>query len=185
MGMETSAAVAQGAEYLLTHHQGTLVLDADALNSLAEFSASRFGEIFAKKTCEVVITPHVKEFARLLHTDVQEVLNNGLSLAQAFAKEYGITVLLKGAATIITDGTRTAINVTGTAGQATGGSGDVLSGVIAGLCACSLSAYDGACAAAFLCGRAAELATAEVGEYSLTPTDVIATLGRAFLSLRK
>ena len=64
--------------------------------------------------------------------------------------------------------------------MAVGGSGDVLSGAIAGLCAASLSAYDGACAAAFLCGRSAELATAEIGEYSLTPTDVIAYLGRAF-----
>lgn len=183
MGMETSEAVAQGAEYLLSHHVGTLILDADALNSLAQYSFNRFAEIFAKKTCEVIITPHAKEFARLLQTDVKTVLTHGLSLASEFALRYGVTVLLKGAATIITDGTRTAINVTGTAGQATGGSGDVLSGAIAGLCAYSLSAFDGACAAAFLCGRAAELVTAEIGEYSLTPTDVIATLGRAFLSI--
>lgn len=184
MGMETSEAVALGAEYLLSHHHGTLILDADALNSLAEYSFDRFEEIFANKSCEVVVTPHVKEFARLLKTDVKTVLADGLHLAKEFARRYGVTVLLKGAATVITDGVRTAINVTGTAGQAKGGSGDVLSGAIAGLCASMLSAYDGACAAAFLCGRAAELATAEIGEYSLTPSDVIAYMGRAFLSIR-
>ena len=184
MGMETQESVAIGAEYLISHHVGTLILDADALNSLAEYSFDRFDEIFSKKTCDIVITPHVKEFARLLRTDVKTVLSSGFSLAEEFAKRYGVTVLLKGAATIITDGTRTAINVTGTAGQAKGGSGDVLSGAIAGLCASMLSAYDGACAAAFLCGRAAEIATADIGEYSLTPTDVIAYMGRAFLSIR-
>lgn len=67
-------------------------------------------------------------------------------------------MLLKGASTIVTDGARTAVNIAGTPGQAKGGSGDVLSGLIAGLCAGGLSAFDGGCAGAYLAGKAAEFA---------------------------
>ncbi|MBQ8374669.1 MAG: NAD(P)H-hydrate dehydratase [Clostridia bacterium] len=183
MGLGVSEEVARGAEYLMENHQGTLVLDADALNSLAEYRAEELETIFQKKGCEVVITPHPREFARLTKREVKEVLENGISLAKEFAARHGVTVLLKGASTIVTDGVRTAISATGTAGQAKGGSGDVLSGVIAGLCASALQGFDGACAGAYLCGRAAELATREIGEYSLAATDVIAYLGRAFLSV--
>ena len=84
----------------------------------------------------------------------------------------------------MTDGERTAVNAAGCAGQAKGGSGDVLSGVIASLCASGLTAFDGARAGAYLVGRAAELAAKEVGEYSLVASDVVAYLGRAFLELR-
>ena len=184
MGMDIGEGVAQGAEYLLSHHEGTVILDADALNSLAEYRAESLGTLFQNASCEVVLTPHPREFARLIHKPAHEVVENSLTLAQQYAKEWGVTVLLKGAATIVTDGKRTLISKSGTAGQAKGGSGDVLSGVIAGLCASALGGFDGAVAAAYLCGKAAELATADVGEYSLTATDVIAYLGKAFLALR-
>ena len=184
MGMDIGEGVAQGAEYLLSHHEGTVILDADALNSLAEYRAESLGTLFQNASCEVVLTPHPREFARLIHKPAHEVVENSLTLAQQYAKEWGVTVLLKGAATIVTDGKRTLISKSGTAGQAKGGSGDVVSGVIAGLCASALGGFDGAVAAAYLCGKAAELATADVGEYSLTATDVIAYLGKAFLALR-
>jgi NAD(P)H-hydrate epimerase len=121
----------------------------------------------------------------LIGADADEVVENAFAIAQKYAKEWGVTVLLKGAATILTDGKRTLINTSGTAGQAKGGSGDVLSGVIAGLCASALDGFDGAVCAAYLCGKAAELATADIGEYSLTASDVIGYLGKAFLSLRR
>ena len=101
-----------------------------------------------------------------------------------FAKSHKTTVLLKNAVTTIASESTTAINVRGTAGQAKGGSGDVLSGVIAGLCAQGLSAFDGACAGAYLTGRAAELACEKIDEYALLPSDVISYLGGAFLTLR-
>ena len=184
MGMDLSEEVAKGAEYLLAHHEGTLILDADALNSLAVYRRECLSELFQNASCEVVLTPHPREFARLIDRPCEEVLQNALPLAQAYAKAWGATVLLKGAATILTDGKRTLINTSGTAGQAKGGSGDVLSGVIAGLCASALNGFDGAVCAAYLCGKAAELATADLGEYSLTASDVIAYLGKAFLALR-
>ena len=183
MGMDLSEEVALGAEYLLSHHEGTLILDADALNSLAEYRADGLRALFSAARAEVILTPHPREFARLLGVTAAEVVENALPLAKKYAKEWGVTILLKGAATIVTDGTRTVINERGTAGQAKGGSGDVLSGVLAGLCASAVSSFDGALCAAYLCGVAAELATAEIGEYSLTASDVISYLGKAFLSL--
>ena len=103
---------------------------------------------------------------------------------KTFAKTHGVTVLLKNAASVITDGTHTALNTSGTSGQAKGGSGDVLSGVLAGLCAMGLNAFEAAKAGAYIVGKASEQAAAEIGKYSLTATDVIAYLGRAFLSLQ-
>jgi len=183
MGMDVSEDVAKGAEYLLSHHEGTLILDADALNSLAQYRKDELTSLFHNAACDVVLTPHPREFARLIGLSCEEVVENALALSQSYAKEWGVTVLLKGAATIVTDGARTLISNSGTAGQAKAGSGDVLSGVIAGLCASALRGYEGAFCAAYLCGLAAELATAEVGEYSLTATDVIGYLGKAFLAL--
>lgn len=183
MGLGVSEEVAQGVEYLVKNHVGALVIDADGLTSLAEYAADRLGEIFSSKSCEIILTPHPLEFARLLQKTTTEVLENDIALAKEFALKYGVTVLLKGASSIVTDGTRTSVCIAGTAGQAKGGSGDVLSGVLAGLAAMKLSAYDAARAGALLCGRAAEIATREQGEYSLLASDSIACLGRAFLSV--
>ena len=184
MGMDVSEDVAMGAEYLLSHHEGTLILDADALNSLAQYRGENLSGLFRSANCKVVLTPHPREFARLLNVPCSEVVEKGLKLAEKYAKKWNVTILLKGAATVVTDGVRTLISRSGTAGQAKGGSGDVLSGVIAGLCASTLDAFDGAVCAAYLCGKAAELATHDVGEYSLTASDVISYLGGAFLALR-
>jgi NAD(P)H-hydrate epimerase len=183
MGMGTSEAVAKGARYLLENYKGKLVLDADGLNSLAKYEKDNLKEIFKNKKCDVVVTPHVKEFSRLTQTDTAEILKNGLSAPCDFAKKHKVSVLLKNAVSILTDGEHISVNATGTAGQAKGGSGDVLSGAIAGLCAGGISAYDGARIAAYIIGRAAELATSEIGVYSLTATDLIAYMGRAFLEI--
>ena len=101
-----------------------------------------------------------------------------------FATACKVTVLLKNAATVITDGKNVTLNIRGSAGQAKGGSGDALAGVLVSLLAQGLSVYDGAKAAAYLTGKAAELCEAELGEYSFTATDVIQSLPKAFLSLR-
>lgn len=183
MGMGVSKEVAKGAEYLIQNYTGKLVLDADAINSLAAYGKKTLSAVFAAKKCEVIVTPHVKEFSRLSGTEIPEILERGLLAATDFAKTHGVTVLLKNAVTIVTDGKEIFVNTTGGTGQAKGGSGDVLSGVIASLCACGLSGLDAACAGAYLSGKAAEIATRQQGEYSLTASDIIACLGKAFLSL--
>ncbi len=183
MGMGVSESVANGAKYLLAHFTGTLILDADAINALAFYEKENLTAVFAAKKCGVVLTPHIKEFSRLTGESVQTLLEKGVFAPFAFAKKHDVTVLLKNAVSVVTEGKRTAVNTTGNAGQAKGGSGDVLSGVLAALCAQGLSAFDGACVGAYLTGRAAELASQKVGEYSLLATDVIAYLGASFLSL--
>ena len=184
MGMGVSKAVAEGAAYLLKNYYGRLILDADGLNSLSAYAKNELAALFANKKCDVLLTPHIKEFSRLSGERVQEIIENGVYAPKTFAKTHGVTVLLKNAASVITDGTHTALNTSGTSGQAKGGSGDVLSGVLAGLCAMGLNAFEAAKAGAYIVGKASELAVAEIGEYSLTATDVIAYLGRAFLSLQ-
>ncbi|MBQ8322696.1 MAG: NAD(P)H-hydrate dehydratase [Clostridia bacterium] len=183
MGMGASIAVAEGALWLLGNYTGTLILDADALNSFAFFGREKLAKAFAQKKCDVVLTPHIKEFARLSEESVGTISEKGFDAPEAFAKTHGVTVLLKNAVSVVTDGERTALNTAGTAGQAKGGSGDVLAGVIAGLCAQGLSGFDGARAGAYLVGKAAEIAAKEQGEYSLLATDTIERLGKAFLSL--
>lgn len=181
MGMGASKEVFEGAKYLLENYEGKLILDADALNSLAQFSDGKGLNLFKNKKCDVILTPHVKEFSRLSGLTVEEILQNSLSIAKEFALSSGVTLLLKNALSIVTDGEHTVINAAGNAGQAKGGSGDVLAGVLAGLCAMGLSAYDGGVAAAYLVGESAELAAKKIGQFSLTATDLIAYLPRAFL----
>lgn len=181
MGMGISEEVANGAAWLLAHYEGKLVLDADGLNSLAAYKKDELSYLFKTKKCDVVLTPHTKEFSRLSGISVKETLETSLSVSKALAERWGVNVLLKNATSVLTDGTRCCLNAAGCSGQAKGGSGDVLSGVIAGLCAAGASVYDAALAGSYLCGKAAELAARDIGEYSLTATDIIAYLGRAFL----
>ncbi|MBQ7912331.1 MAG: NAD(P)H-hydrate dehydratase [Clostridia bacterium] len=183
MGMGVSVDVAEGAAWLLSHYQGKLILDADGLNSLSVYKKEGFSSLLKNAKCDVILTPHIKEFSRVSGLPVEEILQDEIGCARAFAESNSVTLLLKNAASVITDGEKTAVNSTGNSGQAKAGSGDVLSGVLAGLCAQGASGFDGACAAAFLCGKAAELAAKSVGEYSLTATDCIARLGEAFLSV--
>lgn len=181
MGMGISRQVADGAAWLIEHFSGKLILDADALNSLAKYCS--LADVFARKKGDVLLTPHVKEFSRLAKISVEEILANGFNAAKEFALRHGVTVLLKNAVSVIENGKNACINERGTAGQAKGGTGDVLSGVIAGLCASGLSTFDGACAGAYAVGYAAELAGEKISEYSLTATDLISYLGGAFLRI--
>ena len=181
MGMGVSQDVALGAVWLLENYEGKLILDADGLNSLAQYKKEELSALFKNKKCNVLLTPHGKEFSRLLGISVKEVLSGGITLVKALAKQWNVSVLLKNAVSVITDGVKMAINASGCSGQAKGGSGDVLSGVIAGLCASGLSTFEAGVAGAYLLGKAAELAAKEMGEYSLTATDLIAYLGRSFL----
>ena len=181
MGMGVSEAVCRGAEWLLKHYEGKLILDADGLNSLAEYRKTELKVLFANKKCDVLITPHSKEFSRLTGLKTEEILAEPLRVASDWASAYQTSVLLKNHETMITDGERNFINRSGNSGQAKGGSGDVLSGVLAGLCAMGANALEAGVCGAYLTGIAAELAVKETGEYSLLASDVISYLGRAFL----
>ena len=165
MGMGISADVADGAAYLLAHYQGKLVLDADGLNSLSVYKKTDLDGLLKNAKCDVILTPHAKEFSRISGLDLQRIIDDGAACATAFARAHSVTLLLKGHYSVITDGTRCEMNTAGNSGQAKAGSGDVLSGVIVGLCAQGASVFDGGRAGAYLCGKAAEIAALEQGEY--------------------
>ena len=183
MGLGMSEDVAMGVEYLLEKYQGKLILDADGINSLQLLEKERLDELFKNKKCDVIITPHVKEFSRITGKSVEEILENPLKHATDFASEKQITVLLKGHVSVITDGRKTLINERGCSGQAKGGSGDVLSGVIAGVAAQGVSLFEAGASAAYLVGNAAEIGAKEWSDYSLLPRDVVEFLGKSFLEI--
>jgi NAD(P)H-hydrate epimerase len=157
------------------------VIDADALNILAAKPA------LLKKLAKgrfVVLTPHPGEMARLSGMTVAEIQANRLKTARDFAQRFGVTLVVKGARTLIAhpDG-RVAINTSGNPAMAKGGSGDLLTGLIAGL----LAQYPGHAAqaveaAVYLHGLAADLAVRESDEHTLLATDGLAQLARAFQS---
>lgn len=183
VGMGESRETAKGAAYLLENYTGKLILDADGLNSLAKYKQASLARLFANKKCETIVTPHVKEFSRLTKKATAEIVSDGLFAATPFAKEHKLTVLLKNAVTLITDGEEIFVNTAGTSGQAKGGSGDALTGVIVGLCSSGVSVKDGGVLGAYITGRAAELAAKKFGAYSLTASDVIAYMPAAFLEI--
>lgn len=175
MGMGATEQTYEKVCKLLAEYEGTLIIDADGLNSLAKFGL----EPLKGRRCAVVITPHAKEFARLSGLSVDEVLADPLNLAQKFAREFGVTVLLKGAASIICDGETTVINTRGTTALSKGGSGDVLSGFACGTAARGLSAFDAIVAASYILGLSAEISSAEKTDYCATARDILKNLHKS------
>ncbi len=157
---------------LLKSFCGTLVLDADALNSIARFGR----EVLKEKKCSVILTPHPKEFSRLTGIAVSDILKDPVRHAREFARDYRVTVLFKNNRSVITDGERVAINLTGSPVLAKGGSGDMLAGYLAGTAARGISPYEAACCSAYVCGKAGEAAANEWGEYAPDAQDVISRI---------
>ncbi|MBQ7826330.1 MAG: NAD(P)H-hydrate dehydratase, partial [Clostridia bacterium] len=141
------------------------VVDADALNMLAAFGG-RVGP-------NTVLTPHPGEMARLCGVTSAEITASPVEYAQQLAQEMGACVLLKGATTVIAMGEEVTLNVRGTSAMATGGSGDVLTGVIAGLLAQGMGPYDAARAGAYYHGIAGEAAERELGDRAVTAMDIL------------
>ncbi|MBQ8427933.1 MAG: NAD(P)H-hydrate dehydratase, partial [Clostridia bacterium] len=185
IGATTEKRTQEILRFLLKNYEGKLTIDADGLNALAEMDERERTTLLINKKCTLLLTPHAKEFSRLLGTDVEELQKNALSYAKDYAKRYRLTVLLKGATTIVTDGTASKLCICGNAGLAKGGSGDTLTGLITSLAATGLSLTDSGVAATFLAGTAAELACRNMGENALTARDVITYLGRAFLEFQR
>lgn len=180
MGLGASKSVYKSLKYLLKNYKGNLIIDADGLNSLAKNGI----DVLKSKNCKVVITPHVGEFARLIRLPKEEVARDSIKLAKAFAKEYNVTVLLKSACSIITDGETVVLNTTGSSALAKGGSGDVLSGILAGLLARTSDFFDAVCVAPYIFGLAGEIAQKEQNEWTVTPKDVINCLYKAIDFIR-
>src|SRR5262249_1322906 len=130
-----------------------------------------------------ILTPHPGEFARLLGSDIATVQARREELAIRFAADHGVILVLKGHGTVVTDGRRCYVNTTGNPGMATGGSGDVLTGLVAALLGQGLEGLAAARLGVYLHGLAGDLAREERGEVSLIATDLIEYLPRAFRAL--
>ena len=154
-----------------------LVVDAGALSAIGPDGIN----IFGKRRAPTVITPHEGEMARLTGQSVESIHAARVDTAKAYAAQTGAVVVLKGRGTVVTDGARTWINPTGNPGMATAGAGDVLAGVILALLGQKMDPYGAARLAAWLHGRAGDLARARVGMHGLMASDILAHLPAAFL----
>ena len=154
------------------------VLDADALNCISDNP-----EILKKRESEIIITPHPGEMGRLCGLSAKEVNADRVNVALRFAEKYGVITVLKGSGTIIASPNgRVLLNTTGNSGMATGGSGDVLAGMTAGLLAQGKNAFDCAAAAVYLHGKAGDFASEKLGKISMLPSDIIDCIPAAFKS---
>jgi len=156
-----------------------VVIDADGLNVLAEHLTLLYN---VPERC--ILTPHIGEFCRLSGLTREQVEPDVQGAAMDFAARYRCVVALKGARTVITDGDRAYVLDCPNSGMAKGGSGDVLAGLAAGLCAqMPHKPLESAALAAYLHSRAGLLAREKRSAYAMLPRDVLDALGQAFLEL--
>ncbi|NLN16853.1 MAG: NAD(P)H-hydrate dehydratase [Firmicutes bacterium] len=174
-GLGTSPDAKRLVRDLMGKIELPLVIDADGLNILAEEGL----ELAAKK--KVVLTPHPGEMARLSGLSIADIQADRVEIARAFAKRWSLTLVLKGARTVVAgpDGT-VFVNPTGNPGMATGGTGDVLAGMIGSLLAQGLSPMEASAAAVFLHGLAGDRGALQVGQAGLVAGDVVEYLPTAW-----
>ena len=179
-GLGQSAGTSAFVHALVERAGVPLVLDADALNAFA----SEPERLVGRDGVDVIITPHPGEMARLVNSSLEAVQHDRLKHAREFAVAHRLHVALKGHRTVIAgpDG-RTFVNLTGNAGMATGGTGDILTGMIAAWFAQLLDAEAATKLAVYLHGSAGDLAEADEGEVSLTAGDLASRIGDAILEL--
>lgn len=181
-GLGRSSGVAKAVKRIFTEWEAPVVLDADGLNAYADHGGG-----WPDPPSNRVLTPHPGEFMRLLigndmqpDDDFKWTPENREALSTAFAKDPGGVLLLKGSRTLVTDGDRLFENRTGNPGMASGGCGDVLTGLIAALIGQGLEPFDAACCGAHLHGRAGDLAAAALSQPGMIASDLPQYLAHAF-----
>lgn len=179
-GLGQSPGIVELTAELYQYAPLPMVFDADGLNALAQRP-----EILSRQPGqpERILTPHPGELARLTGLSVAEIQQNRVETAMAFARKHHVVVLLKGHQTVITDGAASFLNSTGNSGMATGGTGDVLTGLITALMAQRKTGFDAARLGAYLHGRAGDLAAELMSEPGLIASDLPKFFGRAWREL--
>jgi len=179
-GLSRNDESAELARQIVPSGARPTVLDADGLNAFAGHA-----KLLAKCGERLIITPHVVEMSRLTGEKPESILHDRVGAARAFAGKHGVVVLLKGAPTVIAgpDG-MTYVNPTGNAGLACGGSGDVLTGIIAGLLGQGVPTARAAALGAYLHGLAAEVAAELTGEEGMIPGDLLERIPEAILRVK-
>lgn len=179
-GLGHDPSTAAFVQAIVERAGGPLVLDADALNA---FSGD-VERLMGRDGVDMIITPHPGEMARLLNTSIEAVQHDRLQYASEFAAAHRLHVILKGHRTIVAGpDNRAFVNLTGNAGMATGGTGDLLTGMVAAWFAQLLDAEAASKLAVYLHGTAGDLAEADEGEVALTASNIADRLGDAVLEL--
>ncbi len=179
MGLNSSEETAKAVRSVLGKIEKPLVLDADGLNAFKGAAFTVLCKAVSAQKRRVVLTPHPGEMSRLLGWTTAKIQAARINAVQLCAKQTGAVVVLKGHGTLVVDGLnpeRVYLNKTGNPGMATGGTGDVLGGVIAALIAQGMEAFEATCLGVYLHGAAGDLATGALGEWSLIATDLLDTL---------
>ncbi len=168
-GIGCSDGTYKTVKFVLEQFSGPVILDADGINVLQNHI-----DILRGRTNPTILTPHMGEFTRLSGNEIED----RISAAMCFASETGTILLLKGNRTVVTDGNEVFINPTGNPGMAVGGSGDVLSGIIAALLGQGVLPLLAAAGGAWLHGAAGDICANEIGQYGMLPTDMLQVLPR-------
>lgn len=176
-GLGLSESAAKLLQETIRRTNVPLVIDADGLNLLCGHL-----DIIGECPAPVVVTPHLGEMARLTGKPVHDIREQIVKTAQEFADTYSVCCVLKDARTVVADGSEHAyINLTGNHGMATGGSGDVLLGMVSGLTASGMKPREAAIAAVHLHGRAGDIAAKSMGERCMTARDITDAIPSAFM----
>lgn len=179
-GMGVTNDTREILRFVVQNAEIPVVIDADGINCIAEDI-----EILMNRKSEVIITPHAGEMARLLQCDTQMINDNRVTVAEKYAEKYGITVVLKGAGTLIADANHTAANHTGNPGMSRGGSGDILAGMIGSVAAQGYAPFDAACAGVYMHGLAGDAAADKLGQEAMLPRDIVDSISGAFRILKE
>ena len=152
---------------VIKNAQCPIIIDADGINAI-----SLNKNILREAKVTPILTPHPLEFSRLTLLDVNTIQGDRINLARNFAKEYNCILVLKGAGTVIASGEKLALNTTGNSGLAKGGSGDVLSGIIASFVSQGFDLFDACSVGVYLHGLAGDILKQEISEYGYLPSDL-------------
>lgn len=174
-GLTTFGNIGNIVKDIIANSSCPLILDADALNSI-----SKERDILLKAREEVIITPHIGEFSRLCGVSIEDIKNDPLKYGKEFAKNYSLTLVLKGSDTYIITPHEEYISRLGNPGLARGGSGDILAGMIASFRAQGYSALESAKCGVLLHGAAADRCAARLSQTGMLPSDILSDLCEIF-----
>ncbi len=179
-GMGVSNDTVELVRYVVQNAKVPVIIDADGINCVASDI-----DILVNRKTDVIITPHPGEMARLLKCEPEMINENRITVAEKYAEKFGITLVLKGAGTIVSNNRTTAVNHTGNAGMSRGGSGDILAGIIGTAIAQRFSPLDACCAGVYIHGLAGDAAAEKFGQEAMLPSDMISCMTDAFRILKE
>jgi NAD(P)H-hydrate epimerase len=179
-GISLNSETKKFVNKIITEIDKKLIIDADALKIISENI-----DILKKLKVKPVLTPHPGEMKYLTSFEISYIQKNRKEIAEKFAREYNVVLVLKGYRTVVTDGKNTYINLTGNPGMATAGSGDVLAGIIGSFLAQGEDEFISAKYGVLIHGLAGDIAVKEKGEISLIASDIIEKLPFVFKYLKR